>query len=486
MRRILCAVLSIAVAACARPAPERQLVLDAAEALGGVDAILALSSLAIEGEGESPNIGQNRMPDSELPIWGVTEYRRILDLANGRTSVQQTRTARFEFAGANVQRQHTVLDGDVAFNVSAEGQATRAGAEAARDRRIEMLHHPIVALRAALDERATLGNIRQNEGESLVDVTTPDGHRLTLAVDALTHVPAWIETVAAHPNLGDVAVRTTFADYALVDGLRLPQRLTTTLDRYLQFDLRVSRYDTSADTSTLAAPDAVRAATLPEPPAVRVDVEPIASGIWRLAGSGNHRSIVFEFDDHLLLFEVPLNEARSKAVIDVARTLSPKPLTHAVVSHHHFDHSGGLRVAVAEGLTIITHRANEAFFEMLVARPHTITPDALALAPRPLALELVDDEMTLADDSMEVRLYHLVDNPREGTNLYAYVPRDRILVHADLYDSTWLQHLWGENVLDNLSQRGLRVDRHVPVHGAMEPFADMVRNIRTKTGLPPG
>jgi hypothetical protein len=299
-------------------------------------------------------------------------------------------------------------------------------------------------------------------------------------------VPAWIETVAAHPNLGDVAVRTTFADYALVDGLRLPQRLTTTLDRYLQFDLRVSRYDTSADTSTLAAPDAVRAATLPEPPAVRVDVEPIASGIWRLAGSGNHRSIVFEFDDHLLLFEVPLNEARSKAVIDVARTLSPKPLTHAVVSHHHFDHSGGLRVAVAEGLTIITHRANEAFFEMLVARPHTITPDALALAPRPLALELVDDEMTLADDSMEVRLYHLVDNPREGTNLYAYVPRDRILVHADLYDSTWLQHLWGENVLDNLSQRGLRVDRHVPVHGAMEPFADMVRNIRTKTGLPPG
>ena len=36
---------------------------------------------------------------------------------------------------------------------------------------------------------------------------------------------------------------------------------------------------------------------------------------------------------------------------------------------------------------------------------------------------------------MEVQLYHLLDNPREGTNLFAYVPRDRMLVQADLYDA---------------------------------------------------
>ena len=219
---------------------------------------------------------------------------------------------------------------------------------------------------------------------------------------------------------------------------------------------------------------------MPEPPPVVVTAEPVAKGIWWLAGSGNHRSIVIEFDDHLVLFEAPLNEARSQAVISKARTLSSKPLTTAIVSHHHFDHSGGLRVAVAEGLTIITHRANEAFFRDLLARKHTIVPDALAKNPRDAMFQFVDDQLTLKDTSMEVQLYHLLDNPREGTNLYAYVPRDRMLVQADLYDATWLRHSWGENVLQNLERRGLKVARSVPVHGVIEPFEQMVRNIKSK------
>ena len=57
------------------------------------------------------------MPDGELPVWKVTEFKRTIDLANGRTRMQQLRTAQFLFAGATVQRQNQGLDGDVAYNV---------------------------------------------------------------------------------------------------------------------------------------------------------------------------------------------------------------------------------------------------------------------------------------------------------------------------------------------------------------------------------
>ena len=57
---------------CARTPPERQLIEDAAAALGGADRIAALKSIAVEGEGDAPNVGQNRLPDSELPNWKVT------------------------------------------------------------------------------------------------------------------------------------------------------------------------------------------------------------------------------------------------------------------------------------------------------------------------------------------------------------------------------------------------------------------------------
>jgi len=476
------AVLSVVSACHSDVPPERQLLDDTAAALGGATNIRALKSIAVEGEGDAPNVGQNRLPDSELPVWKVTAYRRITDLEGNRTDMTQTRQAAFQFAGALVQRQHQAQDGDVAVNYPPNGQPARGTAAQARDRRREALHHPLAAVRAALADGSQVTNPRQDGDNDVVDVRTSHGDVIQLAVSRATKLPVRVSMLDAHPNLGDVVIATAFSDYEDVRGVKMPKRLTTTIDKYPQFDLRVSKNTVDVNLGEMGAPAAVKSSPVATPPPQVVTVEPVAKGIWRLAGSGNHRSIVFEFADHLVLFEAPLNETRSKAVIDEARKLSSKPLTHAVVSHHHFDHSGGLRVAVAEGLTIVTHKDNEAFFKDLVARPWTVQPDALAKAPKPLTLQLVDDTLTLKDAAMELQLYHLLDNAREGTNLFGYVPNGRLLVQADLYDNTWDRHLWGQNVLDNIERRKLKVDRDIPVHGAIEPFAAMVENIKAKPG----
>ncbi len=474
----LCASLT---AACARTPPERQAIADAADAMGGRQPILMVKTLTIDGEGDAPNAGQNTMPDSELPDWKLTAFKRTIDLVNQRMRVDQVRTAQFLFANASTQRLAQGLDGDVAFNVSADGTAVRAPTAAVKDRRLELLHHPLVLVRMALDDPGVvLSGFRVAGSQNVVEIGTAQGEHLTLALDATTHLPTRVTSMSSNANMGDVAIDTVFSDYETVNGIKLPRRLTTKMDKYLQLDVRVSKNTLDADASAAAAPQDVKAGAAPAPPAVVVAAQVVAPGIWWLAGSGNHRSVVFEFGDHLVLFEAPLNEARSKAVIDKARSLSPKPLTHVVISHHHFDHSGGLRVAVAEGLTVITYRENIPFFKDLLSRKFTIVPDELAQHPKDATFEPVDDSMTLKDASMEVQLYHLKDNPREGTNLFAYVPRDRILVQADLYDSTWQFHHWGENVITNIEQiRRLKVDKQVPVHGEIQSYAEMVKTIRS-------
>src|SRR5262245_30135955 len=76
--RSLPIVFALAVTACSSASPERQAVLDAAEAMGGRAKVLAVKTLTMEGEGDAPNVGQNTMPDSELPNWHVTEFKRTI------------------------------------------------------------------------------------------------------------------------------------------------------------------------------------------------------------------------------------------------------------------------------------------------------------------------------------------------------------------------------------------------------------------------
>ena len=57
---------------------------------------------------------------------------------------------------------------------------------------MEIYHHPLTIVRAALDPAATLANPRTQDNQSVVDVTTANGLAFTLAIDA--------DEQAAHPR----------------------------------------------------------------------------------------------------------------------------------------------------------------------------------------------------------------------------------------------------------------------------------------------
>ena len=292
-----------------------------------------------------------------------------------------------------------------------------------------------------------------------------------------TNLPTRVVSMADNLNLGDVAIETAFADYQDVGGLKLPARLTTTTDRVMTVDIHATKQTVDGPTSDLAAPAAAasRAPVSRTAPA-NVTVQEVAKGIWWLAGQSHH-SVVVEFADHLTLIESPQNDTRALAVIAKARELRPnKPLTTVVVTHHHFDHSGGVRAAVSEGLSVIAHKSTAAFFQSAMTRPHTIVPDALSKNPKPLKIETVDEELELKDATQTLELYHIAGSPHADTLLMAYFPRERILVEADVFTPGAAVAPYAANLMENITKRKLRVDTIVPIHGTIAPFSDLQKS----------
>jgi glyoxylase-like metal-dependent hydrolase (beta-lactamase superfamily II) len=467
--------------ACAQATPEQQIVGDAALALGGRTQVLAVNTIVLEGEGTQYNLGQDVTPDAHGQTFTVSAYKRASDVAGGRARTELTRAPNFTFfQGPAPQRQIAGIDGAVGYNVAANGTATRAGNAVTTDRRAELLHNPITAVRAALGERAVLTHARTEGSESLVDVNDGNGQAFTLAIDSTTKLPTRVMTKTDNVNLGDVTIETSFADYQDVNGLKVATRMTTTTDDFVTAEIRITKPSINADTGDLAAPaDAAKAPAPTGPPPVMVTAEPLGKGIWFLAG-GTHNSVLVEFNDHLMLIETPQNDARALAVIAKARELVPgKPLTQVVNTHHHFDHSGGVRAAMSEGLAVITHQGNVSFYEELARRPHTIAPDALAKNARAVTIEGVAGEKTITDGSMTVTLYPM-SGPHSETMLLAYFPRERVLVEADVYIPGNPAQAFAPTFVPELKKRNLRIDRVASLHGPVVSYAQFVKETSAK------
>ena len=497
--RLIRILAGVAVTASTLSAQAGTPALDAAlQAMGGRERVLAMRTLVLEGAGTNLNFGQNVTPYAASQFQ-VTAFRRSFDFANRRWFLDQTRVPAFTTGNMNPQRQRQGLDGapnGIAYNVGggappAPGQQApstmqRVGGNAANERYAEFLYHPVGFLQAAYAPGAVVSEEAGPKNTKRVHLTARD-LRVAMVLDNKTKLPLRVERTVYQAMLGDVGLHTEFADWRAVGGVTLPMRLTQKYENIFTLsDIRLSSAKVNEDVGNLGVTDSIRAvaqqagapAGAPAPPAPVIAVDTVAPGVWRIAGQSHH-TIAIEQSNQVVLVEAPQNDARTLAAISRARELRPmKPLGGLINTHHHFDHAGGIRAAISQGLTIYTHQGNRDFYQKVVyPRKHTSQPDALERTPQPLKLQTVGGRRVLNDPVRTIEILHVPGNPHNGNMLVVYLPAEKVLIQADLYNPPAAGAVnpvfpFAANLLDLIQKRKLQVERVVGIHGNPVAFAE--------------
>ena len=445
--------------------------LDAARAALGVD---QLRSIEFSGTGRWFQFGQAPSPTLPWPQFDVSRYQATIDYQTPAARVQMTRLQTVEpdrlRPAPTEQRVDQNVSGTSAWSVpaapAAGGTAPPPQAQPATvdERVMEIWTTPHGFLKAAAANNATA---QAAGGGTEVSFTVAGKYRYVGTIgpqNRVERVQTWID----NPILGDTPVEFAYSDYRDFNGVMFPGRIVRTQGGHPVLDVTVSAVSANPAVS-IAVPSEVASAAAP---AVTATAEPIAPGVYYIKG-GTHHSVAIDQRDHIVVVEAPLNEARSLAAIaKIKETIPNKPIRYLINSHHHFDHSGGLRSYVDEGATIVTHQMNQPYYEKAWAAPRTINPDRLAQSKKAATFETVGDKHVLTDGKRSIEVHHIAGNGHNDAFVMVYLPTEKVLIEVDAWaplapnaPAPTVPSPFAVNLQDNIQRLKLDVKQIAALHG---------------------
>lgn len=478
----LAAASALMLASCANTPPplDANAVLSKASAAMGADAV---KTLRFTSSGTGAVYGQAYLPDTKWPAVAYSDFSRLYDFD---TSAMREEFARsrsepngggaLPLMGEGEQRAVFMLQGTAAWNMI--GPAPVASPVALDARIHDLWTSPHGVLKAAKLNKATASSVNESgKAFNVLSFSQPG----RFVARAFVNEQGLVERVESRlPNavMGESQVVTSYSEYKDHSGAKFPMRIRQTQEGSPVLDVQVSEVQVNAP-SGIVTPELVRT-----PPPERALGEKTADGVWHIAG-GSHNSVAIEMRDHVILVESPLYDARAAAVLaEVKRLIPGKPIRFVINSHHHFDHAGGLRAAVADGATLITSAPGVSFFQKAFATPNTIAPDMLTQSKVSAKVEGYEGRRILTDGQRIAELHAITANVHaQGFNM-VYLPKEKLLIEADAYTPLPPNaappakpngnHL---SLIANIERLGLKVDSILPLHGRIVPLSELYRMV---------
>jgi glyoxylase-like metal-dependent hydrolase (beta-lactamase superfamily II) len=278
--------------------------------------------------------------------------------------------------------------------------------------------------------------------------------------DPGTHLPAAIRTRDDDNINGDSNYDLVLGDWKAIGGAKIASSLSYQINgvEVAKLNYKDIQANQSIAADAFNVPDAVKTAV--KPPATGnvpyqwvlrrlfltrfldsdsvfypanggLKLVELAPNVQHVQG-GTANNLIVAMKDHLVIFDAPYGEAQSSMVIDLAKKKYPgKPIKYLVLTHHHMDHTGGMRTYVAKGANVIVPAPDKAYFEKDVRVPHTLVVDELQKKPRKPVIQEVKDQMVLKDDTTEIRLFN-IPNPHVQGMLIGHVAPANVVWVTDL------------------------------------------------------
>jgi glyoxylase-like metal-dependent hydrolase (beta-lactamase superfamily II) len=494
------------------------------DAVGGKDALLELKGFSYESSGDRFEPAQGLAPTDD-PIKASSFTLSLLcDVENDRLSFDWQREIFDPLRGKLAYRD--VLDGDLGYQTGNDSvfnppgatsdRALVSGRIAALRREFRLFNPQLYLRRIVMDEAAS--TIKQDveiggRSHHVIEVSG-DMQPVEIFVEAASGRLSKLQTLQNDHIWGDVVTEVTYGDWSAPEGSRLM------LPHQVELAIGGKTLRTARRTNLVVNPDfPAEAFALPDDPRTEVDQVAAERGAvssqyltrWQAVGvpfgdqdqtsvvatavagdpdvqhltGGFHHSLAIKLGEGIVVVEPPLNEARSRAVLNKLDELWPGvAVSHLILTHHHFDHMGGIRTYAAAGATIVTSDLNRSYVEDALASSHTLVPDELANVASPeWRIEAVpaDGEFSLGADGRRVKARHIPTIHSEDM-LVIYLPDLRLLFVSDLYMPGVFPPRqpppapfgdWTRGLRDGLAKLDWNIEWLAGGHGGIAPFTDL-------------
>jgi glyoxylase-like metal-dependent hydrolase (beta-lactamase superfamily II) len=503
-----------AVPATAGAQSARSVVDQAVRGVGGERALERLSSFQLQARGRTFILDEGLRPSDELSPASTFTLTLNYDLRSGgdRLRADYVRTS----VGAD-RRVSEIVNGRRGYITGVDANGSPASTKPmTSDRwaavsREQRLLNPHVILRDVLARprlASTAPTRTLNGRPHRILVVRDDVAPIRLYVDSRTGRIDRLTTVDHNYNRGDVRLVVDYTVWRSAgSGVRFPRTVTLAEDgQTLHSETRSAvRANRSVAGSRFAIPGNVNATFdralaargarttewlmtfahlgfIKDGPATQINPRVVAPGSTLIQGIPNN-SMIVEQQDGVVVVEGALNSVRAEALIRYIRATYPgKPIRYVTGSHHHADHSGGMRPFVALGAQAVVHANAASFFRSVFAsRDSRLFRDRLDASNADARILPVPatGPITLGDSVRPVVVLPETTT-HANTTMLVFVPTEGVLfVNGDTYTPTAPPGPGARTLNQTIQANGLNVRWIVGGHGGVISYADFQTALAT-------